>query len=211
MELYGLALLPDEHTRAAVVAFQTRHSRHVTGPMLGVERNLPHLSILQCPYDPSTVTADTLRTLRGALPTGAAHATFTTFTHQPPGWLFANITAGRWLAGLHAAALAQTASAIRTDAIDRAADLAGHTASERRSYLRYGYRYVGADFRPHVTIGRCPPASPAAVPVPLARGYGHDLAGRGLTFAELVFYRAGEFGALAEVLLRTPLPPAAAG
>ena len=46
MSLTGVALLPQASTLKQIVEFRREHASEISGPVLGMERNLPHTSIL---------------------------------------------------------------------------------------------------------------------------------------------------------------------
>jgi len=115
MDLYGLALVPCLSDIAAIIDFQHRARRLIGGPVLSTETNLPHVSILQCPFRKEDLT-------------------------QP--------------------------------------------------------------FLPHVTLGRTVRGETEPGPE-LQRLWGECLAGRRLAFDHLVLYKAGEWGALSDVLCST--------
>jgi 2'-5' RNA ligase len=125
--------------------------------------------------------------------------------YQHVGWVFADIASEAWLAELQSACFDATLQFIDLQQINDADNFLGYTEDEKRNYLEYGYRYVGTSFRPHVTLGRS--ISPEAMTLPpgLVEAFRDELGGSTVIFNELVFYRAGEFGALAEVLETVPL------
>lgn len=200
MELFGIALLPEVDARQRIVEFRESQQTHVGGPMLGMSTNLPHMSILQCPYFPDAPHAKILDAVVDTVSLRSMQALFATLEYQHVGWVFADVTPESWMTQLQDACLEATLPFIDTAAINANESFVGYTAAEQKNYLDYGYRYVGASFRPHVTLGRSVDAEALTLPPQLVEAFSSELGGSEITFSELVFYRAGEYGALAEVM-----------
>lgn len=200
MELFGVALLPDNVTRRTFVDFRERHRAYIGGPKLGMDTNLPHMSILQCPYFPDAPYSNALDTIIETVSLRAMKARFASLEYQHVGWAFADVRHDAWMTTLQEACLEATLPFIDTDAIDTDASFLGYTAAEKQNYLTYGYRYVGASFRPHITLGRSLDDTSVTLPLALTEAFRSELSGSELMLNELVFYRAGEFGALAEII-----------
>jgi 2'-5' RNA ligase len=87
-------------------------------------------------------------------------------------------------------------------AIDRQRDVSAYTPDEQASYASWGYRYVGASFRPHFTLGRLDEQSAQEV---CDRAKADGVGVREWRFNRLSVYVAGKNGAhersVAEVLL----------
>jgi 2'-5' RNA ligase len=205
LELYGIALLPEPEMRQKIVDFRGEYEKHVGGPKLGIDTNLPHMTILQCPYFPNAPHGDALRDTAERLSLGVSKSHFTSVEYQHVGWVFADIASEAWLAELQSACFDATLQFIDLQQINDADNFLGYTEDEKRNYLEYGYRYVGTSFRPHVTLGRSIGPEAMTLPPGLVEAFRDELGGSTVIFNELVFYRAGEFGALAEVLETVPL------
>jgi 2'-5' RNA ligase len=93
---------------------------------------------------------------------------------------------------------------INTDQIDIKEDMSQYSADETAAYLSFGYRYIGDSFRPHITLGRTK-ESDKTLSAELGTIYDTLLKNRLVQFDRLVFYRAGDFGVLAEVLQSVPI------
>jgi 2'-5' RNA ligase len=200
LELYGIALLPEPEMRQKIVDFRSERERYVGGPKLGMDTNLPHMTILQCPYFPNAPHGDALRDTVERLSLGVSKSHFTSVEYQHVGWVFADIASEPWLAELQNACLNATRQFIDLQQINPAENFLGYTEDEKRNYLSYGYRYVDASFRPHVTLGRSISPEAMTLPPELVEAFRDELGGATAVFNELVFYRAGDYGALTEVL-----------
>jgi len=216
MTLFGLGLVPCAADIASIVDFRQRAGHLIGGPMLGETTNLPHVSILQCPFDEDALTQSLLDCIaeswsanRNCSPV-VGH--FGPLLYQPVGWVFGPVLptlmsteTGPWCADLQRLALERMRSCIDMAQIDVTRDTSQYTTCEREAYLRYGYRYVGDAFRPHVTLGRI--SGDTSAPAPELLGlYADSLASRCVTFDRLVFYRAGEYGVLAEIVRSISVP-----
>jgi len=210
MNLFGLALVPCSADIAAIVDFRRRAGHLIAGPMLGSTINLPHVSILQCPFQEEALTQPLLDSIAESWFAKRNCSTvvgqFGSLHYQPVEWVFGMIVPipmsadiSPWCADLQKLALDRMERFIDTTQIDTTRDTSQYTSCEREAYLRYGYRYVGDTFCPHVTLGRTV-GNPSSLCPELLCIYDESLAERHLTFDQLVFYRAGEYGVLAEIV-----------
>ncbi|MZE79710.1 2'-5' RNA ligase family protein [Streptomyces xinghaiensis] len=199
----GVALLPRaDHLRAAV-----RLQRDIGGevslrPRLEPDGNLPHVTVFQGPFADSLDPAEALESIGTAAAGNGLHGELSLSTtdvvYQPTGWLFLALERPPLLEALQEAALAALDRHLDRAAFDRDKDTSRFTDDERASYERYGYRYTGAAYAPHVTLGRAE-ENTALELVRTAR----DRAGlpKEMVFDRLSFYVMGEHGAHAETLL----------
>ena len=86
---------------------------------------------------------------------------------------------------------------------DGTKDLSRFTDNERASYQRYGYRYTGDAYAPHMTLGR----APEEVALDLVRTAPERVVAlpKEWVFDRLSVYVMGQHGAHAETLLERPL------
>jgi 2'-5' RNA ligase len=200
VELYGIALLPEPEMRQKIVDFRNTHEKYVGGPKLGIDTNLPHMTILQCPYFPNAPHGDALSGIVNRLSLGVSKSHFTSVEYQHVGWVFADIASEPWLTELQSVCLDATLQFIDLEQINASGNFLGYTAHEQQNYLKYGYRYIDTSFRPHVTLGRSISPEAMTLPPELVEAFRDELGGATAVFNELVFYRAGDYGALTEVL-----------
>ncbi|WP_327191207.1 2'-5' RNA ligase family protein [Streptomyces xinghaiensis] len=199
----GVALLPRaDHLLAAV-----RPQRDIGGevslrPRLEPDGNLPHVTVFQGPFTDSLDPAEALESIATAAAgnglRGEVSLSTTNVVYQPTGWLFLALERPPLLEALQEAALAALDRHLDRTAFDRDKDTSRFTDDERASYERYGYRYTGPAYAPHVTLGRAE-ENTALELVRTAR----DRAGlpKEMVFDRLSFYVMGEHGAHAETLL----------
>ena len=194
MRLYGFALLPQKWIQEQFVAFQNRYRDEIGGPVLGMDTNLPHTSILQCPYREDVCYDEYLQLAESAIESAWGEAYY-----QPSGWLFARVHRTSEMKRLHHALFEETKNLIDVSQIDQTRDLSGLNELEQRNYKSYGYRYLGSEYRPHVTLGRAHEGT-TYIPLQLAQAFHKQFTGRTLRYDRIVFYEAGEYGALKRVI-----------
>lgn len=90
MHLFGFALLPSVAVQQEVIDFQQHHLDELNGPVLGLETNLPHTSVLQHPY-----IQDVDYSLYLELADYAIESAWTDCYYQPVGWFFAGVELNR--------------------------------------------------------------------------------------------------------------------
>lgn len=209
VSLFGVALVPSAEMVQRVVEFRARASFRgwVTGPMLGVDMNVPHVSILQCPFDVSVLSEDVLLELWGLVEVSGAslRGKFLGVYEQPAGWCFMGVDCSEWGLRLQSVSLDVLGGSVRREDVSWDGSEAVWSESERLNQERWGYRYVGDDFIPHITLGRFDGVSGAVPSAGLIECFEAELAGVEFGFSRLVFYRAGEFGVLESVLAEVGL------
>ena len=140
-------------------------------------------------------------TLRGYSCDAVGSAVFGALRYQPVGWLFADVERLTVMLSLQREIVERVSHLLDTSQLKPLGKLAGYSADERDHYLRYGYRYIGESFRPHVTLGRSRSDS-LSLPAECLEEYRSVFGGRTVNFGELVAYQAGAFGSLKRVLTR---------
>ncbi|NJQ01161.1 2'-5' RNA ligase family protein [Streptomyces zingiberis] len=199
----GVALLPRaDHLRAAVRLQQDIGGEVPLRPRLAPDGNLPHVTVFQGPFadslDPAEALGSIATAVAGSGLRGEVSLATTDVIHQPVGWLFLSLERPPLLEALQEAALTVLERHLDRASFRRARDTSRFSDEERASYERYGYRYTGTAYAPHVTLGR---AAEHTV-LELART-ARDRAGlpKELVFDRLSFYVMGEQGAHAKTLL----------
>ncbi|MDQ6948964.1 MAG: hypothetical protein M3256_22560 [Actinomycetota bacterium] len=201
MSLIGIAALSSRGFMQAIIDFQARHGDIVEGPRLGLDTNLPHVTIVQCPFVDSFDAEDVLATLASDVLGGVGRSLDPlNVSYYPLGWLFLNIACAEWLIALQDQALVTMERFIDHSEIDRSKDLAAYTSLERSNYLRYGYRYIGQAFRPHITLGRVEAGVDLECSKELSDAFGVEVGYTERRVERLVFYKAGEAGALSSII-----------
>ncbi|MCX0244426.1 hypothetical protein [Streptomyces drozdowiczii] len=201
----GIALLPcPEHTRTAI---QLQQDLGASGeplrPVLGEDGNLPHLTVFQGPLDDGLEPGPLLERTAASLSLPAAISLGSAgLVHQPTGWLFMSVERPALLGKLQETVIGLVGPHLDRTAFDAVRDLSHFTEAERASHARYGYRYTGEAYAPHLTLGRTDEETATA----LARTGPRSVAvPRTWIFDRLSCYVMGEHGAHAETLAVRPL------
>ncbi|MFI5727445.1 2'-5' RNA ligase family protein [Streptomyces cyaneofuscatus] len=200
----GVALLPRaDHTRVAIRLQQSLGGDQPLQPPLSEEGNLPHLTVFQGPFEGSLDPERELARIKAALslPDQLSLAS-AGIVHQPTGWLFMSVERPALLEKLQEVVLDGLAPRLDRQAFDTSKDVSRFTEPERASFARYGYRYTGEAYAPHITLGRTDEATalelvrtaPERTRVPAE-----------WIFDRLSFYVMGEHGAHAEKLAELPV------
>ncbi|MFJ9527943.1 2'-5' RNA ligase family protein [Streptomyces cyaneofuscatus] len=200
----GVALLPRaDHTRAAIRLQKSLGGDQLLQPPLSEEGNLPHLTVFQGPFEDSLDPERELARIKAALslPDQLSLAS-AGIVHQPTGWLFMSVERPALLEKLQEVVLDGLAPHLDRQAFDTSKDISRFTEPERASFARYGYRYTGEAYAPHITLGRTDEATalelvrtaPERTRVPAE-----------WIFDRLSFYVMGEHGAHAEKLAELPV------
>lgn len=213
MSLYGLALIPSDEVLDRVIDFRFKAGEQdwVSGPMLGLSSNLPHVTVLQCPLSLEVLTEDLLcevLSVSGVLGDGC-RGRFMGLYEQNPGWCFMGVEASSECGDLQRVALSALEGKILLDEVIWDGSEVLWSESERFNYSSWGYRYMGNDFVPHVTLGRFDGIRPLARGIVPSKGlltlFDEELAGIEFNFSRAVFYRAGEFGVLHSIVAEVAL------
>lgn len=116
---------------------------------------LPHITLLQAPAGVDLGESDRLeRCLMKILPAQCdANVSLTSIFYKPKGWYFLRVRRDEWLVRCHQAVVREFEPNL-VRASKSAKDMNDYSANERANYARYGYRYIGNEWLPHVTIGR---------------------------------------------------------
>ncbi|MCF3175226.1 2'-5' RNA ligase family protein [Streptomyces sioyaensis] len=202
----GIALLPSaEHVHRAIRMQQEIGGDHALRPGLTADGNLPHVTVFQGPFTDSLDPETELEKIGGtlALPKELRLAA-SGIVYQPTGWVFLALERPPLLERLQAAALDALDAHLDRRAIGTK-DTSRFSESERASFARYGYRYTGDAYAPHITLGRAEEQiaqevvrhAPRRTSVPAQ-----------WAFDRLSFYVMGEHGAHAQTLTERPLDPA---
>ncbi len=153
----GIALIPDAAFLEVPIGLRARMSdSDVFGPALGRESNLPHVSLLQADfrpgYDPTVILGEVDRFM--AHDASVDELQFEEVVHHSPDWLFWLCRRDSWLVDLQGSVISACEAEIDTTLIDRSRARPELSDDERRAFMRYGFRFVGDAFLPHVTLGR---------------------------------------------------------
>lgn len=196
--LFGLALLPSRPDQERLIEFQRRHRALLPEPVLGLDQNVPHLSVLQCPFREELLNPAALNLLASrVLPfRPSQRPIFTHAYYQPLGRIFAGVSLAGWDRKLQQEALIALEPLIDCSRIDRSG-LGALNQPERANQERYGYRFVGESYRPHITLGA---TDHRFLDPGLMEDFEAQFTGTPIDFTRLAFYRSGAFGSAQEII-----------
>jgi 2'-5' RNA ligase len=189
--------------RSAIQVQKDVGGEHLLQPPLRMDGNLPHVTVFQGPFVEALAPDRELKRIGGSVSLPSeVKLTFSGIVYQPTGWVFLSLDRPPLLDKLQDAVLAALAPHLDRDAFDTSKDTSRFTESERVSYAQYGYRYTGAAYAPHITLGRAEEqvarelvrSAPERSTVPTE-----------WIFDRLSFYVMGEHGAHAETLTERAL------
>jgi hypothetical protein len=192
---FGFGIVPSADTAKRIIRFQ-RNSASIISltPTLGMIRNRPHLTLYQGAFADDMPFSGVLQDLsrhRCWLP--RRQLTFTGVIAKSPGWLFLLVKRDNWLTDLQATLMESIGRYLVVKRVS-VSPMSDYSPDERRSIALCGYRYTGAAFLPHVTLGKTRAESAHAAAAALNRGWQKA----GLTSGDvggLTFYQMGENGA----------------
>lgn len=203
-QLRGVALLPQPRDQEALIAWQqVARAADLRGPKLGLVTNQPHLTVMQTHLS-AQVAIEATKSLADCVPV-RPEAVIGEVYNQAVDWLFVDVHLPPWGYRLHECALAQVTSAIDTTAIDRKVLEADIPPGEKAAHARYGYRYAGAHYRPHITVGVLPYSGWLERASEVRAVFAASLRSRVIAFDRLVAYEAGPRGELRDVLFEQQL------
>ena len=164
--------------------------------MLGTHFNIPHISMYQFPSDDpgNLLIPESL-----GPPTGS-FLRWTQLTYEPVGWIFANVAREDWIDNYQTLVVQSLLPQLDHRLLNSEEYLVGYSAREKDNYLRFGYRYVAEEFRPHVTLGRTYD-NQTSVPRDCIDDFERQpFTKEDISLSKVVLYRAGPLGELVEVI-----------
>jgi 2'-5' RNA ligase len=153
----GIALVPSVEAIASLVELQ-KEIIHICPlrPLLGTEFNLPHITLLQGRFRKPINWDSLISELRDYCREQKYSLEFkgAGLEYKPPGWYFLTLRPNILFAEAHRFVFEHLKDSMFLTEEDWQKDTSGYTPLEKSNYLRYGYRYIGDAFHPHITLGR---------------------------------------------------------
>jgi len=151
----GIALIPDVATIREVMRIQQAAQMIVPlEPILGEDEYLPHITLLQGNSDSPLASDELLDQLAHMLLTTPPQLSIAGASYVNRGWYFLDVRQLPLLDDMHELAFRCCRSRMIPPASIDKVSINGYTPSQVQNYTAYGYRYIGSDFRPHITMGR---------------------------------------------------------
>ena len=151
----GIALIPDQSCLRELVRLQQAvRAIEPLQPILGEAEYLPHITLLQGDSAQPLGSIDLLETLAATILTMQFQLSVTAVSYVRRGWYFLDVQPIQQLRLLHDMVFRACKDRLIPPSSFEATALAGYTYSHVDNFMKFGYRYIGDDYRPHVTIGR---------------------------------------------------------
>lgn len=202
MQLYGLAILPNLSDSKKILELRNSLGDLLEGPVLGLDINLPHATILQCPFDPRFLDTNLLKDIAKKL-SGNYFSPVNRIELRKPNWIFAMLENSDPLKELQSHALALMKDFILVSKIQPRCPTPHYSTAELDYYNRYGYRYLFDEYIPHVTLGLLPKSKNDIKPIQEIL-HASSLS-KGLNFNRIAFYKAGYAGTFIQTLVQQEL------
>lgn len=199
----GIALVFDEAVASAFVKLQESSFSVVKlEPNLSLNGNIPHVSIIQGALKHENCAGAVWENLRKTLTLSARdlQLRFDQITYKETGWYFLTILRSNALEQLQMYTLASMEPHLLTSVAGTNKSITHYTDDEVHSFKKYGYRYIGKAFFPHVTLGWSPDGYSEATLNTLAECYAHSAIPQIVAPSAITMYRLGKQGAHAEML-----------
>jgi 2'-5' RNA ligase len=162
----GIAILPSAMCRSRIIEAQRNLLSQIKiEPELNHSYNHPHVTLVQGRFsavDPVVSAAKAVAEVITRFDSQLS-LVFTKIEYQERGWLFASIERSSELRLLHDVAFARCAPFLIVAEDDLAKDVWNYTQLERLNFKRFGYRYIGEAFYPHITLGKDRTMTPEAL------------------------------------------------
>lgn len=195
----GVALLPEEEIMKKFISIREKYDKYFISPPLGIESNLPHVTIFQSYFDYNTDYHQVLTSLSQNHSGCVTNSKIQHLGHVPQGWIFSYIKNDKNLQNLHYKSFKILHDHIVKEAIPREIDFTGFNDHEKQYHLEYGYKYLFEQYRPHITLGVSQDDYINTIDA-IKDEYNDILLGNEIVFNRIVFYEVGLFGTCKSVI-----------
>ncbi|MCC5619907.1 hypothetical protein [Nostoc sp. CHAB 5715] len=153
----GVAMVPSAQVNQYLVELQKEVMSFCSlRPLLGTEFNLPHITLLQGRFKNNFNWLNLISDLRDYCTQQKYSLEFklSELEYQPPGWYFLTLSPNIMFCEAHRFVFEQLKDSMYLTQEDRQKDTTNYSNLEKENYCKYGYRYIGDVFHPHITLGR---------------------------------------------------------
>ncbi|GMA60434.1 hypothetical protein NZD89_12555 [Alicyclobacillus fastidiosus] len=199
----GFAVIPNESLIDTLISFQVEmNSTIALEPKLGHTYNLPHITLIQGDFKDSLKYIDVLYDLQDYLVGSMIEtlvASVQEIFYQPVGWYFVRIQKEPWLIHLHN----HLFDIVKDDMLPGVVNPDKErwfTPLETQNTRKYGYRYIGEAYLPHITLGRNPDLTKSKLIFEMNRRWERANIASPQLMSRLTVYEMGENGAHAQTL-----------
>lgn len=190
MPLIGIGMKLDSASTQAIIDFKSKWSHVISGPELGYETNVPHLTLYQFPVR-------YVHEVRSPIYLHSGTAEWSGLDVFKPDWSFAMTTREKWMIDMQSRVIEELSEHLDRSQIDLG-KTDGFTLDELIAYDTTGYRYAGPAFAPHVTLGSMSPLDEHLDEV--SKDFMETFCGLMISFDEPVLYIAGHRGVFVEAI-----------
>ena len=200
----GLALIPSTSCIDRLIQNQQAAlSIEPLVPQLGFKKNIPHITLLQGTFTNFEVVSQCLEALFHFIKSSSDVKLPLSFLldqieYVDSGWYFLNTKDSTFLQSLHELSFKQLNSKMIVTNEDKSKDLSTYNDIERENFLKYGYRYIGKAYKPHITLGRTPNKKPSVSEKELIKALAYPESM--MEFQALTIYKFGPNGSHEETL-----------
>lgn len=199
----GIAMVPNVETIASLVELQKEIIPICPlRPVLGTKFNLPHITLLQGRFRESINWVSLISELRNYCREQKYSLKFkgAGLEYKPPGWYFLTLRPNILFAEAHRFAFERLKDSMFLTEEDGQKDTSCYTSLEKYNYFRYGYRYIGDAFHPHITLGRSLDKSRMCEEANLIHLVESFTSNSVSTLQKITIYEIGENGSHADTL-----------
>ncbi|MDZ8104949.1 MAG: hypothetical protein RM338_04895 [Nostoc sp. DedQUE12a] len=199
----GVAMIPNTQMIQYLVDLQKEViSILPLQPLLGTKFNLPHVTLLQGRFKDNINWVNLIYTLADYCREQKYSLEFklSELEYQPPGWYFLTTSPNFLFIEAHRFVFEELKNSMYLTEQDRQKDTMSYSILEKENYFKYGYRYIGNAFYPHITLGRSIYNSPLQDEASLrntVKVFTSNLVGK---IQKITIYEMGEHGSHANTL-----------
>ncbi|MCC5668868.1 hypothetical protein LC653_34695 [Nostoc sp. CHAB 5784] len=153
----GIAMVPSAQMNQYLVELQKEVMSFCSlRPLLGTEFNLPHITLLQGLFKNNLNWFNLISDLRDYCTQQKYSLEFklSGLEYQPPGWYFLTLSPNIIFGEAHRFVFERLKDSMYLTEEDRQKDTTNYSTLEKENYFKYGHRYIGDAFYPHITLGR---------------------------------------------------------
>jgi 2'-5' RNA ligase len=153
----GIAFLPNIQMIKNIIKLQEEAAQFcVLKPVLGEQKNSPHITLFQGEFSSDRLLDEVILELRNycLFNKYSLKIQVSELEYVPIGWYFLKLDPNSLFRKSHDFVFEKIKNEIQIPADNAAKNISSYTELEKSNYLKYGYRYVGDAFNPHITFGR---------------------------------------------------------
>ena len=192
----GIALIPSPEFIEFLITLQKVIQNHVKiTPIFGRQQNLPHLTLLQgIPHETERVF-DLFKELHALLKNKINPLSMGNVSYVDIGWYFLQFANTPNLFDIHELTFQLFKEFLEPPSYYDAKNVSTYSGTEKDKFFKYGYRYIGIAYKPHITIGRSTEADKEYLLSLIKNFISQQKINNLQEFCQLTLYRLGKDGA----------------